>query len=238
MELIRRNIPNSITCLNLLSGVMAIICACKGDADLWGMKAYEWAFAFIGFAAVADFLDGFAARLLHAYSPMGKELDSLCDLVSFGVAPGLLLLNCLEINADAKWLAWVALAVPVAGALRLANFNIDTRQATSFIGLPIPANAIFWIGFVANVYNYPGFLPPWYFTLPIILVMAWLMVSPIPLFSLKVTQWTLKGNWMRLLTVAAALFFVFCLGLGGLMWLIVFYLFASVLSSGKVKVAK
>ena len=133
MNVIVKNIPNTITCLNLAAGVMAIICASAGDATLWGMAAYNWAYVFVGIAAVADFLDGFAARLLHAYSDLGKELDSLCDLVSFGVAPAMIMYNCLDAMSTAEWVKWLVLLIPVCGALRLARFNIDTRHTTSFI---------------------------------------------------------------------------------------------------------
>lgn len=103
-----------------------------------GLSGYEWAFICIGAAAIFDFCDGASARLLHAYSDLGKELDSLADLVSFGLAPALLMFNTIAIaNNDplSPW-AFMSLFIPAMGALRLAKFNIDTRQTTSFIGLP------------------------------------------------------------------------------------------------------
>lgn len=96
MNAIVKNIPNSITCLNITAGSIAIIFALQGNSEIYGMAAYNWAYIFIGIAAVMDFLDGFAARLLHAYSELGKELDSLCDAVSFGVAPAMVLFSTLE----------------------------------------------------------------------------------------------------------------------------------------------
>lgn len=125
------------------------------------------------------FCDGFAARLLHAYSSLGKELDSLCDLVSFGVGPSLLIFNCMTETSATPWLAWMVFLIPVCGALRLARFNVDDRQTTSFIGLPIPANAIFWIGYSALAYQNVDFLTAWYCFLPILVVESWLMVSPV-----------------------------------------------------------
>ena len=223
MNPIIRNIPNSITCLNLVAGVMAVICAFKGADSLWGMQAYYWAFIFIGIAALADFLDGFAARLLHAYSSLGKELDSLCDLVSFGVAPAMIMFNCLEITSFSPWIKWTAILIPVAGALRLAKFNIDTRQTTSFIGLPIPANAIFWIGYAAMLYGGSEPLGTWYWWLAILLVECWLMISPVRLFSLKFKSWGWKGNEFRWLLIITAIAMVAIMGLPGLMWLIVAY---------------
>lgn len=223
-NIIIRNIPNSITCLNIASGVMAIICALRGETEMWGMEAYNWAYIFIGIAAVMDFLDGFAARLLHAYSDMGKELDSLCDCVSFGVAPAMILFSTLEQYGNPQWISWAALIIPVFGALRLAKFNIDTRQTSSFIGLPIPANAIFWIGYTALCHQQVGSLCEWWFVLPVLLLESWLMLSPLPLFSLKFKTWGWKGNGFRWILIAAAGALVAFAGVPGLMWLIITYL--------------
>ncbi len=222
MNTIKKNIPNSITCLNILSGLLSIVCSVKGDSPLWGLKAYEWGYIFIGIAAVADFLDGFTARLLHAYSEMGKELDSLSDLVSFGVAPAFALYSCMELNG-ADWMKWIALLIPVAGALRLARFNIDTRQSVNFIGLPIPANALFWIGYTSMVYSGSALLSsPWIYVTAVVLE-SWLMVSPIRLFSLKFKTWGWKGNEFRWLLIITAAVLLFCMGVQGLMWLIIVY---------------
>lgn len=233
MNVIVKNIPNTITCLNLAAGVMAIICASAGDATLWGMAAYNWAYVFVGIAAVADFLDGFAARLLHAYSDLGKELDSLCDLVSFGVAPAMIMYNCLDAMSTAEWVKWFVLLIPVCGALRLARFNIDTRQTTSFIGLPIPANAIFWIGYSALCYGGAEFLTQWWMAALAIVVESWLMVSPLRLFSLKFKTWGWKGNMWRWMLVVTAVVLVFCMGVPGLMWLIVAYVLYGVFDNAK-----
>lgn len=229
--MITKYIPNSITCLNIASGCVATIFALQGDALIGGMAAYNWAFIFIGIAAVMDFLDGFAARLLHAYSDMGKELDSLCDCVSFGVAPAMLLYATLA--PQGGWIPWLAILIPVAGALRLAKFNIDTRQTTSFIGLPIPANAIFWIGYTA--YCHAGFsnlsLP--FIVVPVVILESWLMLSPLKLFSLKFHTWGWKGNGFRWLLIATAIASVVIFGVPGLMWLIIAYLVYGILDRGK-----
>lgn len=223
MNVIIKNIPNSITCLNIAAGCMAIICAFQGREPMWGLTGLEWAYIFVGIAAVMDFCDGFAARLLRAYSDLGKELDSLCDAVSFGVAPGMILFNTLTETGAQEWTRWLALLIPVAGVLRLAKFNIDTRQTTSFIGLPIPANAIFWIGYTALAFDGAQFLNEWYCVVPILLVECWLMVSPLKLFSLKFKTWGWKGNEFRWLLILTAILLVFCMGVPGLMWLIVAY---------------
>lgn len=224
-DVITRNIPNSITCINLLSGCVAIILALSGDMPLWGMRAYQWACIFIGIAAVADFLDGFAARLLKAYSAVGKELDSLCDLISFGVAPAMLMFATVRDLGAPEWLGWCMLIIPVGGALRLAKFNVDDRQTTSFIGLPIPANALFWIGFMA-LYRDLYMMSPW-FVLAIVLVESWLMVSPLKLYSLKFQSWGLRENQQRYWLIGAAILFVAVSGLRGLMWTVLYYIASS-----------
>lgn len=231
MNPIVRNIPNSITCVNILSGCLAIVTASKGSTPLWGLCAFQWAFIFIAIGALADFLDGFAARALHAYSNLGKELDSLCDLVTFGVAPAMILFHLLAETSTLDWLPWTSLLIPIAGAIRLARFNIDTRQTTSFIGMPIPANAIFWIGYAATLSAGGGSLALWYIFLPILLIECWLMNSPLKMFSLKIKDFSLKKIAPQLLLVAAAIVLILTLGVGGLMWLILFYLILSVIVS-------
>lgn len=227
MNKVKRNIPNLSTTLNLGAGCLSIIAASKGTGEFWGLLGFQWAFIFMAIGAVADFLDGFAARMLKAYSDLGKELDSLCDLVTFGVAPAMMLFFLMEDIAVDKWLCWTTLLIPVCAALRLARFNLDTRQATSFIGLPVPANAIFWIGYAALMYQGVQFLSIWYVFLCFLIVECWLMNSNLPMFSLKVKSFSFKDNLPRYLMVLAAGVFCFTLGVGGLFWLILFYIFLS-----------
>ena len=126
---ITANIPNTITCLSLFFGCIAVVMSFHFYEEIYGLPAYQWAYIFIGAAAVCDFCDGASARLLHAYSNLGKELDSLSDLVSFGVAPGMLVYNFMARQADTHpWLPFIAFIIPVMGELRLARFNIDDRQ--------------------------------------------------------------------------------------------------------------
>jgi CDP-diacylglycerol--serine O-phosphatidyltransferase len=152
MNKIRRNIPNAITCGNLFCGCLAIVKAFEGDL--------VWAAYLVGIAAVLDFFDGFAARLLKVSSPIGKDLDSLADMVTFGVVPGVVMFKLILIaminqqissgqegdyffNDSAPVICFVAFLIPVFSAIRLAKFNNDTRQTDSFIGVPTPTNAIF-----------------------------------------------------------------------------------------------
>lgn len=193
-----------------------------------------WVYIFIGAAALFDFCDGAAARLLKAYSLIGKELDSLSDLVSFGIAPAMLVMNTM-LAAGNGWLSYFALFIPVMGALRLAKFNVDDRQTTSFIGLPIPANAIFWTGAVAwmNEHVVPT---PW-ITLILVAAVSLLMVSEIPMFSLKFKNFAWRENVRRYAVIIAAILFVIFEGIPGLAWSIIFYLVISI-PADRTKVAE
>lgn len=229
----KRHIPNTITCMNLLSGVVACIMAFHYSDTFGALQGYQWAFICIGAAAVFDFCDGLAARALGAYSDMGKELDSLSDLVSFGVAPAMILFStiCLYAGGDATGIspwAFVALFIPVMGALRLAKFNIDTRQTTSFIGLPIPAAAIFWIGLTAWIHR-TGAFNPWVVSV-VIVVMSLAMVSDIHMFSLKFKNLSFRDNARRYLLILGAISLVAVEGLSGLAWTIIFYILVSVVT--------
>ena len=228
MQKLIKNIPNFITLLNLAAGTLAIISSIYGTLPHWGLKGYQWAFIFIGIAAVADFLDGFMARLLKAYSDLGKQLDSLCDIVSFGVAPALTVFFLLQQLSPDQWLCWTALLIPLCAALRLARFNIDTRQTTNFIGLPVPANAIFWIGYANLICEGVHILVVWYVFLLFLLVECWLMNSSIRMFSLKITSLSLRTNIPCYLLIIAAGVFCFTMGVSGLFWLIIFYIFTSI----------
>ena len=220
-------IPNTITSLNLLSGCMAVICAFNLSEPMFGsaLTGTTWCYIFIALAAIFDFCDGFSARLLRAYSPMGKELDSLSDLISFGVAPGMLMMNTVATLSASAWVAYAALLIPVCGALRLAKFNIDDSQATSFAGLPIPANAIFWIGlsdWMAQ-YSYPGDT----FMIVVILLVSLTMVSRVRMFSLKFKNIDIRENFRRYIIILAAILFVWSQGIAGLAWTIVLYIIIS-----------
>ena len=228
MNVIRQNIPNCITALNLGAGCLAIIAAVNGMSEFWGLRGFEWAFIFMGIGAAADFLDGLAARLLKVYSELGKELDSLCDVVTFGVAPALTLFFLLQDIAIDKWLCWTTLLIPISAAFRLARFNIDTRQTTTFIGLPVPANAIFWVGYASLMAQGVEFLSIWYVFICFLLVECWLMNSNIPMLSLKIKNFNFKENIPVYLLILATGVFCFVLGAGGLFWLIFFYVFDSI----------
>lgn len=222
---VKQNIPNTITSMNLFSGCIAVVSAFHFNETIGAMQGYEWAFLFIGLATVFDFCDGLSARLLHAYSALGKELDSLSDLVSFGVAPAALVFNLIQ-SQTGSWVAFLAFLIAVFGALRLAKFNIDDRQTTSFIGLPIPANAIFWIGVVAWNMDFRYIGDAWMTALVVLFPL--LMVSSLPMFSLKVKTLSLRSNVRRYALLLGTAMLVAAMQLAGLLWAIVFYILLSV----------
>lgn len=222
------NIPNTITCLNLLSGCVACIMAFRGYEQVGALAGWQWCAVFIGLAAVFDFCDGAAARLLKAYSKIGAELDSLSDLVSFGVAPAMLIFNIMNARNGGMWTSYAALVVPVFGALRLARFNVMDVGETIFRGLPIPSAAIFLIGIAGwtDTYGYPGDGV----MVCLCLLTALAMVGRFKMFSLKFKNFTLHENLRRYVLIVSCGVFVFIYGLSGLAWTIVLYVFMSVLS--------
>ncbi|MBQ1722190.1 MAG: CDP-diacylglycerol--serine O-phosphatidyltransferase [Muribaculaceae bacterium] len=223
LQSIKNNVPNAITCMNLMSGTLAVVAAFHCfESWWWGLQGYQVAFILIGAAALFDFLDGFAARLLHAVSPLGKELDSLCDLVSFGLAPAAILFNMMWQALNGSPVCYVALLLPIFGALRLAKFNISTDQTTTFSGLPIPANAIFWIGFT-DFYAAQGNNIGQWVVVAFIVAFSLLMVCPLRMFSLKMHSLALNESWRQWLLVLGFISFVIIAGLPGLAWGILFY---------------
>ena len=225
MNWIKNNIPNAITCLNLVCGVLACAMMTDWDSISFGLRGYHYIYLLIVLAAVFDFMDGLVARALNAVSAIGKELDSLCDLVSFGLVPGLLVYYMLNEWGDDP-LRFVALLIPVCGALRLARFNIDANQSTVFTGLPIPANAMFWMGATALYAQY-GSDSSWYMVLAVVVV-SLLMVSPLRMFSLKLHgPFTVSKLWPQLVVGVVGVAAVVWLGWGGLAVAIAAYVLVS-----------
>ncbi len=148
-------------------------------------------------AAILDFLDGFSARLLNVSSPVGKELDSLADMVTFGVLPSVMVYNYLDRSMDNPYLPYVAFSMALFSALRLAKFNLDTRQTDAFMGLPTPANALFFssLPIIANS-EYAVWLGP-YTVISLILVFSFLLVAELPLMALKFKRFHWKGNELK-----------------------------------------
>lgn len=194
---IKKHIPNTITCCNLISGCIATSYALGGNPEM----ALLW----IIIGATFDFFDGMSARLLHVSSPIGKELDSLADDVTFGVAPASIVFSQLFVMEYPAFLEpyrcvlpFVAFIIAAFSALRLAKFNLDERQTTSFIGVPTPANALFWGSLVVSS---PSWLTnqSWsvFIILALIFITSYLLICELPLFALKFKQWSLKGNEIK-----------------------------------------
>jgi len=213
MTLIKNHIPNFITTLNLISGCISVVFAFQGNLML-----ASW---FIGIAAIFDFLDGMAARVLHAKSAIGVQLDSLADMVSFGVAPGVIVYQLMLLSYNMPFayfmeinpVALIAFLIPVFSALRLAKFNIDERQTEAFIGLPTPADAMFFASLPLVIYQAHNaglelilnFVHNFWFLLASTLVFSGLMVSELPLMSLKFRNLSFNDNKQRYLLVSMAI---------------------------------
>ena len=232
-NIITRNIPNSITCCNLISGCIAIAFAYEGKQ--------EWALAFIIIGAVFDFFDGMVARLLHVSSPIGKELDSLADDITFGAAPAMMVFTFLHqlpypdwLDGAREYLPYVAFLIAAFSALRLAKFNLDERQATSFIGLPTPANALFWgsliVGGGTRLIHIPYALPV---VLVLIVLSCWMLVAEIPLFALKFKQWGWKGNETKYIFLITCIPLIVWLGMSSLAVIITWYVILSIYDNAR-----
>ena len=226
----RRHIPNTITCCNLLSGCVAAMYAFEG--------MYLFAFVFIIAGAVFDFFDGLSARALKVSSPIGKELDSLADVITFGFAPAAMVFSWLRECADAHLDMLLAFVMPFAAfllvafsALRLAKFNVDERQTSSFIGLPTPANALFWGALVLGSHDTIVAQPyGWVAVIVLIGLFSWLLVAEIPMFSLKFKNLTWKSNRIAYTFLLVSLVLLILLGLNGLSAVIGWYIILSILT--------
>ena len=225
----KKHIPNSITCCNLISGCIATAFAFTGEAKI----ALLW----IIIGAVFDFFDGMTARLLHVSSPIGKELDSLADDITFGVAPSTIIFSQLQLMSYPEfleplrpYLPFVAYIMAAFSALRLAKFNLDERQALGFIGLPTPANALFWgsllVGIGEQMYYRPWTL---YLILIGILASSWLLVSEIPMFALKFKHWGVKGNEVKYLFLVTCVPLVAIFGITSFAIIVAWYVVLSMI---------
>ena len=228
--MMRRHIPNTITCCNLLSGCIAATYTFEG--------AYTIAFICIIMGAVFDFFDGLTARALKVSSPIGKELDSLADVVTFGFAPATMVFNWLRECADVHLNALPAFVVPFLAfllvafsALRLAKFNVDERQTSSFIGLPTPANALFWGALVLGSHDTIVSSPyGWMLVIALVVLFSWLLVAEIPMFSLKFKSLAWKANRTAYIFLLVSLVLLIFLGLNGLSAVIGWYIILSILT--------
>ncbi|MBP3246219.1 MAG: CDP-diacylglycerol--serine O-phosphatidyltransferase [Bacteroidaceae bacterium] len=230
MSLIKNNIPNAVTCCNLICG-----CIAAGAAFNYNLQT---ALLFIILGAVFDFFDGMTARALHVSSPIGKELDSLADCVTFGVAPSAMLFTVMtQVQYPSfipvSWRAFLpftAFIMAAFSALRLAKFNLDTRQTTSFIGLPTPANALFWGALIVGAKD---FLVSQHFNILLLiflmLIFSYTLVAEIPMFSLKVKNLSWEDNKVRYTFLAVSIVLIAWLKIPGIAAAIAWYIVLSVL---------
>ncbi len=225
----KKHIPNSITCCNLISGCIATAFAVTDEAKI----ALLW----IIIGAVFDFFDGMTARLLHVSSPIGKELDSLADDITFGVAPSTIIFSQLHLMSYPDfleplrpYLPFVAYIMAAFSALRLAKFNLDERQALGFIGLPTPANALFWGSLLVGI-GEQMYYRPWTLCLILIgiLVSSWLLVSEIPMFALKFKHWGVKGNEVKYLFLVTCVPLVAIFGITSFAIIVAWYVVLSMI---------
>ena len=234
----KKHIPNFITCLNLFTGCVAIYIAFQGNLVF---AAY-----LVGVAAVFDFLDGMVARLLHAYSEIGKQLDSLADMVSFGVLPGIIMFQLMRKSAmadpntsllQAEVFPFLAFIIIIFSALRLAKFNIDTRQTTLFIGLPTPANTLFIASLplilATDQFNLSQYFMNQYVLLGLTLLLSYLLVAEIPLFALKFKNLAWKDNATRFIFLLIAIPLLFLLKFAAIPMIIVLYVLLSFFAQPK-----
>ena len=227
-NIIVRNIPNSITCCNLISGCIATYNAFLGDIRM----ALLW----IIVGAVFDFFDGMSARLLKVSSPIGRELDSLADDITFGFAPSAIIfyeLSIMEYPSELlmlkPYLPYFAFVMAAYSALRLAKFNLDERQSLGFIGLPTPANALFWGALFVGAQN---FMESTAYMLPVVLLMicvsCWLLIAEVPMFALKFKQWGWKGNEVKYIFLISCLPLLMIFGITAFSVIIAWYVVLSV----------
>ncbi len=229
---IQKHLPNAITLLNLLCGCIAMVFALNKD--------FEMAFYWVSLGIFLDFFDGFFARLFKVSSPLGLQLDSLADMVTSGVVPGIVMYQLMSSSSSFPQWGWATEPWPFLGFLitlgscyRLANFNIDTRQTDSFIGLPTPANALFILSlplvieFSNSFFILELLTSPW-ILLVITLLSVYMLNAEIPLFSLKIKKFSWKGNALQFSFLGASLLLLLFFQYLGIPLVIVLYVLLSV----------
>jgi CDP-diacylglycerol---serine O-phosphatidyltransferase len=222
------NLPNAITCGNLLCGCLGIIQVFEGDL--------KTASVYIILAGILDFFDGFVARLLHITSPVGKELDSLADCVTFGVLPSLILYKYIQIGSmDMETpRRYAVFVLTIFSALRLAKFNVDTRQSESFIGVPTPANALVVASLPLIIEFHPQYTMmitsnPWVLV-GYCIVMSFLLVSELPLFALKFKHFKWKGNEIKFIFILLSIILLVAFNVLAVPFIVALYIILSLIS--------
>ena len=233
MNAIKRNIPNLITLSNLVFGILAIIMAFKGNLIYSGFLIFAGSFL--------DFFDGFTARLLNVNSEIGKQLDSFADMITFGLAPGIIMyhlillqpFNHLYYFESFFEISYIAFLIPIFSSIRLAKFNINTKQTSSFFGLPTPASAIFIASLPIIINNYKTEFSI-ELLIGITITLSLLLVSELPLFSLKIKsdeQLKSTKNIIRLLFLVKSIILLFIFHIAAIPFIVILYIFLSILNN-------
>lgn len=226
-------IPNAITLTNLFCGCCAVTLILQG--------AFQTAFIFVALGGIADFLDGFVARILGVSSELGKQLDSLADMVSFGVVPAMIMFKLLliywygdDMENSLPYLAFPAFLLAAFAAYRLGTFNLDTRQTDEFRGLNTPSATIFVLGimmaYTHNEMQLASFILNPYFLYTCVFILGFLMVSDMRMFSFKAKNRAWKGNELRYIFIFVSILGIIILGYIGLSLAIVLYILLSLMA--------
>lgn len=235
IHFMRKHIPNMITSANLLCGCLAILAVTSQQVELASLLVLLGAFF--------DFFDGLSARLLKVSSPIGAQLDSLADVVTFGLVPAFIALNQLEKYSSNEWLPYFALLIAVFSAIRLAKFNIDDRQTDQFIGLPTPANALFWVSipltqwqgeemeslidssWISSIFQTQAII------IALVIIFSYLLVAELPLLALKFKQWSWKGNESRFLLLLTSVVLCTLFYFAAIPFILILYLILSIIAN-------
>ena len=218
----KKHIPNALTCANLFSGCIGVVFAFKGDLNI---AAYA-----VLISGICDFFDGFAARLLHVKSPIGKELDSLADMVSFGFLPGVVMFQLLsQSDFSSPYLPYLGFMMTIFSALRLAKFNIDTRQTEDFIGLNTPMNTLFIVSLPFIRKDYPALIGSSVLLIAITVIMSFLLTSEIRIFSLKFSSFKWEPNKIKFIFLILSAILIAFLQFAAVPFVLVLYIALSLL---------
>jgi len=218
----KKLIPNALTCANLLSGCIGVVFAFKGQLDL---AAYA-----VLISGIFDFFDGFSARLLNVKSLIGKELDSLADMVSFGFLPGVVMFTLLDrSDYTSPYLPFVGFLITIFSALRLAKFNIDERQTEDFIGLNTPMNTLFIVSLPFIQKDYPALINSTLLLISITVLMCWLLVSEIRIFSLKFGSMSWADNKTKFIFLIVSAILIAVLKFAAIPFVLILYISTSFL---------
>ncbi len=218
----KKHLPNALTCANLLSGCVGIVFAFKGDFNI---TAYA-----VLISGIFDFFDGFSARLLNVKSTIGKELDSLADMVSFGFLPGVVMFQLLaQSDYSTPYLPYIGFLITIFSALRLAKFNIDTRQTEDFIGLNTPMNTLFIVSLPFIYQDHPELIGSTLVLIGLTMIMSWLLISEIKIFSLKFSTLNWKDNKIKFIFLILSALLIICLKFAAIPFVLIIYILSSIL---------